>query len=259
MQILISHLHYNPQNNFYLGLLQVEIADFMEGKKRTIKDWAEDEKPREKMIRLKPATLSVSELLALVIRSGRPQRNAIDLAKDISGLYHDSIRELGTCTVRELMKVKGIGVATATAIVAAFELGRRRLSKESLQRGYIRNSREGAEYIRPLLADFHYEVFGVLYLAQAGWIKSFEIVSEGGITSTVVDPRVIFRKAIETGAVSIIVFHNHPSGNIRPSKADEALTQKLVHGAKYLDIKLLDHVVIGEKGYFSFADEGMLG
>lgn len=210
------------------------------------------------MIRHKPATLSVSELLAILIRSGRPERNAVELAREISSLYNDNIGELGTCTVSELMKVPGIGMASATAIVAAFELGRRRLSKESLKRGYIRNSREGAEHIRPLLADFQYEVFGVLYLVQAGWIKNFEIVSEGGITSTTVDPRLIFRKAIDVGAVSIIVFHNHPSGSLRPSKADEALTQKLAEGAKCLDIKLLDHIIIAEKGYFSFADAGML-
>jgi DNA repair protein RadC len=230
----------------------------MEGKKRAIKDWAEDEQPREKMIRLKPATLSVSELLAILIRSGNPERNALELAREISSLYHDNLQELGTCTISELLKIKGIGPASATAIVAAFELGRRRLSKESLKRGYIRNSREGADHIRPLLADFQYEVFGVLYLVQAGWIKSFDILSEGGITSTVVDPRLIFRKAIEAGAVSIIVFHNHPSGSLRPSKADEVLTQKLLLGSKCLDIKLLDHIVIGEKGYFSFADAGML-
>lgn len=230
----------------------------MEGKKRAIRDWAEDEKPREKMIRLKPSTLSVSELLAILIRSGNPECNAVELAKEISSLYHDNIRELGTCTVGELMKVKGIGPASATAIVAAFELGRRRLSKESLERGTIRNSREAAEHIRPLLADFHYEVFGVLYLVQAGWVKSFEIISEGGITSTVVDPRLIFRKAVELGAVSIVAFHNHPSGSLRPSKADEALTQKLAQGAKLLDIKLLDHIIISEKGYFSTADAGLI-
>jgi len=143
--------------------------------------------------------------------------------------------------------------------VAAFELGRRRASRQSLNRKFIRNSREGADYIRPLLADFQYEVFGVLFMVQAGWIKSFEIISEGGITSTTVDPRLIFRRALETGAVSIIIFHNHPSGTLRPSKADEALTQKLTQGAKLLDIKLLDHIVIGDKGYFSFADAGMLG
>ena len=234
-------------------------ADFMEGKKRTIKDWVTDEKPREKMIRLKPASLSVSELLAIVIRSGRPGRNAFDLAREISSLYHDNIQDLGTCTVNELMKVDGIGLASATAIVAAFELGRRRASRQSLNRKFIRNSREGADYIRPLLADFQYEVFGVLFMVQAGWIKSFEIISEGGITSTTVDPRLIFRRALETGAVSIIIFHNHPSGTLRPSKADEALTQKLTQGAKLLDIKLLDHIVIGDKGYFSFADAGMLG
>lgn len=231
----------------------------MEAKNRVIKDWAEDEKPREKMMRLKPSSLSVSELLTLIIRCGRPRRSAFDLAKDISGLYQDNIAEMGTCTVRELMKVEGIGLATASAIVAAFELGRRRVSKDSLPRGYIRNSREAAEHIRPLLADYQYEVFGVLYLVQAGWVKNFEIVSEGGITSTVVDPRVIFRKALETGAVSIVAFHNHPSGSLRPSKADETLTEKLAQGSKLLDIKLLDHVIISGKGYFSFADAGMLG
>lgn len=230
----------------------------MEGKRRVIKDWAEDEKPREKMIRLTPSALSVSELLTLVIRSGRPRQNAFDLAKEICSLYQDNIGELGTCTVRELMKVEGIGLATASAIVAAFELGRRRASATSLPRGYIRNSREAADHIRPLLADYQHEVFGVLYLVQAGWVKSFEIVSEGGVTSTVVDPRVVFRKAIEIGAVSIVVFHNHPSGSLRPSRADETLTQKLAEGAKLLDIKLLDHIIIGGMGYFSCADSGWL-
>jgi DNA repair protein RadC len=258
MEILISHLHIIPQNNFFMPILQAKTPVFMEAKKRAIKDWAEDEKPREKLVRLKPAALSVSELLTLVIRSGGRDRNALDLAREISGLYHDSLGELGACTVGELMKVKGIGLASASAIVAAFELGRRRISQESLRRSYVRNSREAAEHIRPLLADFQYEVFGVLFLVQAGWVKSFEIISEGGLTSTVADPRLIFRKAIETGAVSIVVFHNHPSGTLRPSKADETLTQKLSEGAKLLDIRLLDHIIIAGSGYFSCADAGLL-
>ncbi|HXO73961.1 MAG TPA: DNA repair protein RadC, partial [Puia sp.] len=143
-------------------------------------------------------------------------------------------------------------------IAAALELGRRRQSSMSLEKPAVKDSREVAGYLRPKLADYNYEVFGVLYLNQAGRINHFEVMSQGGITGTVVDPRLIFKRALEIEAVSIIVCHNHPSGNLKPSKADEILTAKLSEGAKLLDIKLLDHIIVGDNSYFSFADEGLL-
>ena len=230
----------------------------MVGRKRAIKDWAESDRPREKLLEKRPKSLTNSELIAILIGKGSMEQSAVDLGRDILSRYQDNLHELGKCTAKDLMKFKGIGLAKATTILAAMELGRRRASEATLDRHFIRNSREGADYIRPLLADFRHEVFGVLYLVQAGWIKTFEIVSEGGITSTTVDPRTIFKRALETDAVSIIVFHNHPSGSLRPSKADEVLTQKLFQASKTMDIKLLDHIIVGDKSYFSFADEGLL-
>ncbi len=230
----------------------------MVGKKTAIKDWAESDRPREKLLENRPKSLTNSELLAILIGKGSREHSAVDLGREILSRYQNNLNELGKCTAKDLMKFKGIGMAKAVTILAALELARRRTSEGTLERHFIRNSREGADYIRPLLADFRHEVFGVLYLVQAGWIKTFEIASEGGITSTTVDPRLIFKRALETEAVSIIVFHNHPSGSLRPSKADEVLTQKLSQASKTMDIKLLDHIIVGDNGYFSFADEGLL-
>ena len=228
-----------------------------DGQRQAIKDWNKNDRPREKLLENKPQSLSESELLAILLRTGATKKSALDLSRTLLDIYR-SLQELGKCSARELMKIEGIGEAKATAIAAAFELGRRRHSQQSLERHFIRNSKEGAEYIRPLIMDYRHEVFGVLYLVQAGWIRSFEIVHKGGITSTTVDLRVIFKNAVEQEAVSIIVAHNHPSGSLRPSKADEALTQKLSQASKIMDIKLLDHIILSDKGYFSFADEGLL-
>jgi len=228
-----------------------------EGAKSAIKYWNISDRPREKLLQNKPQGLSESELLAILLRTGSTKKSALDLSRTLLDIYKD-LQELGKCTARELMRVDGIGEAKATAIAAAFELGRRRHSQQSLDRHFIRNSKEGAEYIRPLIMDYRHEVFGVLYLVQAGWIRSFEIMHHGGITSTTVDLRLIFRNAFEREAVSIIVAHNHPSGSLRPSKADEILTQTLNQASKIMDIKLLDHIILSDKGYFSFADEGLL-
>jgi DNA repair protein RadC len=168
---------------------------------------------------------------------------------------------LGKATVQDLLKLKieGLGKAKASAIVAAFELGRRRQAGISPRRPIFKDSKAAAGYLKPLLTDYTHEVFGVLYLDQGGRLKHFGILSEGGITATTVDPRLIFKKALQEEAVSIIVSHNHPSGNLKPSRADEALTTKINEGAKLLDIKLLDHIIVGDQGYFSFANEGLLG
>jgi DNA repair protein RadC len=235
--------------------MYTEIAEF---KKKAIKDWAPDDRPREKLYEHKPAALSNAELLAILIREGGRGRNALEVARQVLDNCGNNLQELNKYSVLDLMKIKGIGKAKAITIMAALELGRRRQTEIAPERHFIRNSRDSSDYARPKLMDHRHEVFAVMYLAQAGWVKAFEILSIGGITSTTVDQRLIFRRALEEGAVSIIVFHNHPSGSLRPSRADEQLTQKIDQAAKVMDIKLLDHVIVCNHGYFSFADEGLL-
>jgi DNA repair protein RadC len=224
----------------------------------TIKDLPKADRPRQKLLTKKPQTLTNTELLSLLIGTGTKSRNALELAADILNICHQNLVELGILSITDLLRIPGIGPTKAAVIIAAMELQRRRQSEQSLERHFIRNSKEGANYIRPLIADQAEEVFAVLYLVQAGWLRSFEIVHVGGITSTTVDLRIIYRRALEQSAVSIIVAHNHPSGSLRPSQADQNLTNKLNQAAKIMDIKLLDHLIIGDNGYFSFADEGML-
>jgi DNA repair protein RadC len=226
--------------------------------KHGIAKWAEDDQPREKLLRKNPQSLSNSELLAILINKGTAQHSAVELAKDILKMAKDDLLELGKLAVPDLMSFKGIGLAKASAIVAAMELGRRRQAAPLLKKPLVKDSRSVAAYLQSLLKDYHHEVFGVLYLNRAGRIKNFGIISQGGITGTIADPRLVFKKALEEEAVSIIIYHNHPSGSLRPSKADEELTLKIREGAKYLDIKLLDHIIVSDEGYFSFADEGRL-
>jgi DNA repair protein RadC len=228
-------------------------------KKRPIKEWAEDDRPREKLISKGPQALSDSELLAVLI-PGTIHHNALDQARLVLKESQDNLQLLGKRSVRDLvkMKIKGFGAAKATALVAALELGRRRQAGLTPERPVIKDTKTAAAYLQPLLADYHQETFVVLYLDQSGGLKHHGILSQGGITATIVDPRLIFKKALEESAVSIIISHNHPSGSPQPSKADEALTQKIKEGAGYLDIRLLDHIIVGDKGYFSFANEGLL-
>jgi DNA repair protein RadC len=156
------------------------------------------------------------------------------------------------------MKVSGIGEAKAITISAALEIGRRRQSTIALDKFTVKSSKEIATYIQSLLRDLQNEVFGVVFLNQANRIKHYEVISSGGITGTVADPRIIFKKALAEDAVALILFHNHPSGNLQPSRADEDLTGKIVQAAKLFDIRILDHIIVSEDGYFSFADEGMI-
>lgn len=231
----------------------------MSKEKHGIAKWAEDDRPREKLLRKNPQSLSDSELLAILIRDGgAKQRSAVELAKDVLKMAKDNLQELGKLTVPELMTLKGVGMAKAVTIVAAMELGRRRQTIFLREKPLVKDSRSVAAYLQTLLKDYHHEVFCVLFLNRAGRIKNFEIISQGGITGTIADPRVIFKKAVQEGAVSIILCHNHPSGSLRPSRADEELTLKIREGGKYLDIKLLDHIIVGDEGYFSFADEGRI-
>lgn len=224
----------------------------------SIKNWAADDRPREKLLTNGASSLSNAELLAILINNGNKKKSALDLAKEILKLGQDNLHELGKLSLKELQQISGIGQAKAISIAAALELGRRRQQSVVLERTTIRNSKEIASYLQATLQDFHYELFAVIFLNRANKIKHFEVISRGGITGTVADPRMILKKALENGATSIILSHNHPSGNLNPSKADEELTQKIKMAAIYFDIKVLDHIIVSEEGYFSFADEGML-
>lgn len=225
---------------------------------KSIKNWAEGDRPREKMLAKGSAALSNSELLAILINAGSMEKSAVDLAKEILKLGKDNLNELGKLSIKDLQKIKGIGNAKAIVITAALELGRRRDTANVLTKTFIRNSQEIACFLKQNLKDFNYEVFAVIFLNRANKIKHFEIISRGGITGTVADPRLILKKAIEEEATSIILSHNHPSGNLKPSQADEEITNKIKHAASYLDIKVLDHIIVSDEGYYSFADEGMI-
>lgn len=230
----------------------------MQEQKYSIRQWAQDDRPREKLRSKGAENLSDSELLAILIHHGTREKSAVDLAREVLQLGKNTLIGLGKLSVKDLTKVKGIGDAKAITIAAALEIGRRRQAGSTLDKPVVRYSREIAEYLRALLKDHHHEVFVVVFLNRANRINHYEIISEGGITGTVADPRIILKKALEEDAVSIILCHNHPSGNLLPSRADEELTQKIKEASKYFDIKVLDHIIVSEEGYYSFADEGIL-
>ncbi len=225
----------------------------------SIKNWAIDDRPREKMLLKGYAALSNAELLAILINNGTKNKSAVDVAKELLAAIDNDLQKLGKLSIKEIikLKVKGIGEAKAVSIAAALELGlRREVSEKKLS--VVIQSRDAAEYLRAQLKFKSHEVFAIVYLNQANKIKHYEIISEGGITGTVADPRIILKKALENDAVSIILCHNHPSGSIKPSRADEVLTKKITEAASYFDIKVLDHIIVSQEGYYSFADEGLL-
>jgi DNA repair protein RadC len=230
----------------------------MQAEKYSIKEWAKDERPREKLLSKTPISLSDSELLAILINNGTKNKSAVELSKELLRMVNFNLNELAKLSVRELMKIKGIGEAKAVAISAALELGRRRQSTKPLEKPIVKDSHEVAGYLQAMLQDLRREVFAVVFLNRANKINHFEIISQGGITGTIADPRIILKKALEEDAVNIILCHNHPSGNLQPSKADEELTSKIKEAAKYFDIKVIDHIIVSDEGYFSFADEGII-
>ena len=224
----------------------------------SIKNWAIDDRPREKMLTKGAGALSNSELLAILINTGNATKSALELAKEVMGICRNNLAELGKLTIKDLEEVKGIGKAKAVTISAALELGRRRDESLFLEKPVIRSSTDLAGLLRSLLKDHLYEVFAVVFLNQANKVNHFEIISRGGITGTVADPRIILKKALAHNATSLVLCHNHPSGNLQPSRADEQLTQKIREAALLFDIRLLDHIIVSEEGYYSFADEGNL-
>lgn len=221
--------------------------------------WAEDDRPREKMLLKGAHALSDAELLAILIATGTRELSAVDLGKKILALTGNQLNELGKLSIKDFKKVKGIGEAKAITIAAALELGRRRKLDESKQANqFITSSKQAADYFLPLLSDLKHEEFWVGYLNRRHKIIELKKVSEGGVAGTVADPKIIFKHAVELLASSIILAHNHPSGNLSPSEADKQLTKKLVQGGKMLDILVVDHLIISDQRFYSFADEGLM-
>jgi DNA repair protein RadC len=224
----------------------------------SLKMLAEDDRPREKMALKGRAALSDAELLAILIGSGTPGENVIVLAQKILQEANQNLHELGKRTLKELQKHKGIGEAKAITIAAALELGRRRQASEVPEKVQIVSSRDAFQVISPLLYDLRHEEFWIIYLDRANRVMGKAQISSGGTAATVVDPKMVFKSALDAHAQGIIAVHNHPSGQLKPSPADITLTKNLREIGKLLEMPLLDHLIVSEKGYYSFGDEGML-
>lgn len=224
----------------------------------TISSWAEEDRPREKLMLKGRSSLTDAELIAILIRSGNSSQSAVDLAKTILNQYHNNLNELAQKSVKDLLKFHGIGEAKAISIIAALELGRRRKAEDRIKKVKINSSKTAFNLLYPLMADKFTEEFWMVLLNQNNRVISKHCISTGGISGTVADVRVMLKLAIEELATSILISHNHPSGSLQPSTADKNLTSKVVKSAELMNIKVLDHIIIGDEDYFSFADENML-
>ena len=223
-----------------------------------IPQWAEDDRPREKFLLKGKAALSDAELLAILLGSGSRNESAVQLAQRILSQSQQNLNELGKRTVVQLMEFKGIGEAKAITIAAALELGRRRRQEEVQERFKISSSKSVFEIMQPIIGELPHEEFWVLFLNNSNKILHKDLMSKGGMTGTIVDIRLIFKSALEYKATSLILTHNHPSGKLQASDADKEITQRLKVAGQQLDILVLDHVIVTETGYLSFADEGIL-
>jgi len=226
--------------------------------KISIKDWAEDDQPREKLVKKGANVLSDAELIAILIRVGTKGETAVDLAKRILASVDNDLNELAKRGAKELMKFDGVKLAKAVTIVAALELGRRRQTTDIKQRPKIQSSSDAYHIIAPILMDLPHEEFWILLLNRANLVLDRIQLSQGGTSGTVVDAKMVFRAALEGQASGIILVHNHPSGSLRPSQHDIDLTKKLRDAGKTLDINVMDHLIVTDRGYYSFADEGMM-
>ena len=225
--------------------------------KLTINRWAEEDRPREKMISKGAQALSNAELLAILIGSGSGEDSAVSLMQKVLAAYGDSLDRVGRLSVEELCHFKGIGPAKAITILAACELGRRR-AVEQPERRQVRSASQAYDYFYPLMRDLAVEEFHVLLLNQSSVVIDSVRIGVGGLTETVVDVRVILREALLKRATTLILCHNHPSGNLRPSVYDDRLTRQVQEAAKLLNLNLVDHVIFTDHGYYSYADEGRL-
>ena len=225
---------------------------------KSITSWALEDRPREKLMAHGMGSLSNAELLAILIRSGSRRETAVELARKILQAAGNNLHELGKYSVPELIRFNGLGPAKAISIMAAFELGRRRAAGPVTARKKITGSRDVYSCFRPSLGDLKHEEFWILLLNRANHVLDRIRISQGGITGTVIDARIILKHAIERLACSIILCHNHPSGNLKPSDADISITRKIHESCRTMDIQVLDHIIIADNSYFSFSDEGLI-
>lgn len=226
--------------------------------KLSIKSWAEDDRPREKMMQKGRSVLTNAELIGILIGSGTRSESAVDLAKRILASVDNDLNNLGRLSVSDLMKFKGIGEARAITIAAALEIGRRKQSADKHEPKKILSSKDSFDVLYPYLADLNHEQFFVMLLNRGNKIIDVVKISQGGVAGTVADTKLIFKSAIEKLASSIIISHNHPSGNLKPSQADIQLTKNLKQAGTLMEIFVLDHIIIADNAYYSFADEGIL-
>ncbi len=224
----------------------------------SIKNWSDDDKPREKLVSKGRSVLSDAELIAILIGSGSRSESAVELSKRILASVDNNLNELGRLSVKQLMAFKGIGEAKAVTIAAALEVGRRRRGEDSLKIEKIGSSKDAFHLLQPIMGDLEHEEFWILYLNNSNKVLKKTQMSKGGITGTLVDVRLVIKETLELGAVAIILAHNHPSGTLRPSAADKQITQKIKGACETMDIKVLDHLIITQKTYYSFADENIL-
>ncbi|MEV4887609.1 DNA repair protein RadC [Chitinophaga ginsengisegetis] len=223
-----------------------------------IHKWPDNEKPREKLINIGATALSDAELLAILLHTGHKSKSALELAKEILRLANNNLSELGKINAKKLQKLRGVGYAKAVTILAAMELARRRQAGTIHKKTVINNGSDAAMFFKPMLADQPFETFHVLFLSHANKVLHYRHLSTGGITSTVVDPRIIFREALDTGATKLLLCHNHPSGSLRPSQADLRITTRIKDMGMLFDIQVMDHIIVSETGYYSLAEEGMI-
>jgi DNA repair protein RadC len=223
-----------------------------------IHQWAEDDRPREKFLKRGRQSLTDAELMAILIGSGSKNESAVDLCKRILSHCQNDLARLGSMSVAELIKYKGIGEAKALTLAAALELGRRRRESEAAERKTISSSKDAYDLLAPDIMDLPHEEFWILLLNRANKVIVRLPVSKGGMSGTVADAKIIFKMALDHNAAQIILCHNHPSGNNKPSQTDVNLTKRLVEGAKLLDLSIIDHIIVADRKYYSFADEGML-
>ena len=225
----------------------------------SIRQWSTDDRPREKLRRKGRSVLTNAELIAILIGSGNREESAVELARRLLWASGDSLSGLGDLSVEQLMRFKGIGEAKAISIVAAMELGRRRKTAPVQKRRSVGSSGQVFELLQPILGELPHEEFWIVYLNNANHVIQSEQLSKGGITGTLVDVRLVMKKALDLSAVSIILAHNHPSGITKPSQADKEITQKMIAASQTLDIKVLDHLIITRESFFSFADNNLIG
>lgn len=223
-----------------------------------IKTWAEEDRPREKLLLKGKGSLSNAELLAILIGSGSKKESAVELSKRILASSNNNLQELSRCSFDDLLQFTGIGEAKAISIIAALELGRRYRSSEAMNKKKISSSQDAFNAIYSYLSDSLYEEFYIILLNRANEIIGIHRISEGGTSGTVVDPKKVFKLALVKQASSIILSHNHPSGNIQPSHQDKTITKKLIDSGKLMEIEVLDHIIVGNNRYLSFADEGYM-